>query len=269
MSSFESDIFYYFGKWSSDLPIKVSIVDIGNNSVETPVSGSKSLIYEEMPNKDTIAVQGTKMDRIKFKVIISPLENKWTNQLRYDIFEWLGSRTPQAFKTNDNTSKVIYGIFTNINPVLVNQSYGYCELDFEATTQYWLTDLSLIPIDCTSASPSTPYSFIINNLSNVQHPKYNWGCYYLPKMYVDLKNGATNFKLINQSDGNNEINLSNLTANDKLFIDNNLPSIESVNDTYVLNNFNGNFLKLTKGNNILTCYYPCTIQFECQFPQFV
>jgi len=268
--SFVSTEFSYAGKKSSDLPIKVYLVQIGNTTIETPVSGSKSMEYDEVAFSDKITYKKTKMDLMQFKIIISPLDKEWTDNLRYEVFGWLGSRTPQEFRSSDNEGKLVYGIFTNaISLKIINKTQGYVELDFQATTPYWLTEvLESEVIDCTTASPSTPITFNVNNLSNVIHPKYDWDCFYFPKIYIDLKNNATNFKLINTSDGNRETSFTNLTANEILFIDNDLEKIETQSGALVLSKFNENFFRLVKGNNIIQCYYPCLIQFVCQFPQF-
>ena len=159
------DFISYAGRKSSDLPIKLYVVQVGSTTIETPVSGSKSMEYDEVAFSDKIIYKKTKMDLMQFKIIISPLEKEWTNDLRYEIFGWLGSRTPQEFRTSDNEGKLVYGIFTNINLVLVNSTQGYVELDFQATTSYWLTEvIESEVIDCTTASPSAPITFNINNL---------------------------------------------------------------------------------------------------------
>lgn len=266
--SFVSTEFWYAGKKSSDLPIRVYAVQVGSTTIETPISGSKSMEYDEVPFSDKITYKKTKMDLIQFKIIISPLDKDWTNELRYEIFGWLGSRTPQEFRSSDNEGKLLYGIFTNINLVLVSGTQGYVELDFQATTPYWLTEvIESEVIDCSTASPTTPYLFNVNNLSNVIHPKYDWDCFYFPKMYIDLNN-TPNFKLVNTSDGNRETSFTNLNVNESLFIDNDLEKIKTKSGMLVLSKFNGNFFRLVKGNNYIKCYYPCTIQFVCQFPQF-
>ncbi len=266
--SYQEIKFSYAGIKSTSFTVKFYQIQLNNNPISTPISGSKNMVFDKLAYRDTISRNRTEMEAITFSLIVSPLDEQWTDELRLQIFEWLGSRKEQEFKTSDNEKKCLYGIFTNaFNLTLMPNDKGYIELEFQATTPYWLVN-NTTTIDCTLASPTTPIEFTINNITNVQHPKYEDYSYF-PKIYADLNSNATNFKLVNVSNSNRETSFTNLAANEHLYIDNDLEEIETLSGEQVLSKFNDNYFKLIKGVNTIRCYYPCTLQIECQFPQFV
>ena len=263
--SFSSLGFSFDGIHSSSFD-NISVVRIDSGMFPTPIGGAKEIKSDKVAYRDRTYHYRTDLTAMEFSIIISPLELTWTNDYRYQVFKWLGSREPKEFKTDDHTGKLCYCVCVNAMELVTNCTQGYIELQFEATTPYWLTEVKTLIKDCTLANASTPISFDIYNESNVLHPKYSHDYYYFPKLYIDLQSNATNVKLINTSDGNREFNFTGLTANESIYIDNELPQIETDSGEIVLTKFNKHWFRLTYGQNIITCHYPCKLKFVCQYP---
>lgn len=245
----------------------LNVVRIDSGMFPTPIGGSKEIIFDKVAYRDAVYYQRTDLESMEFSIIISPLELEWTNDFRYNVFKWLGSREPKEFKTDDHTGKLCYCVCINAMELTTNCKQGYIELQFKATTPYWMTEVKTINKDCTLATASTPISFNIYNESNVMHSKYS-GYYYFPKIYIDLQSNSTNVKLVNTSDGNREFTFTGLTANEGVYIDNEFKQIETDSGAIALSKFNKNWFRLVYGQNIIQCYYPATIKFVCQYPVY-
>jgi len=264
--AFLEPIIYFNGQNSFEIH-GIKLISLDSGFVESPAGGSKNIISEKSSYRDIPFYYRTELNVMQFKIVISPIEKVWTPTLRQNVFEWISTRTPKEFRTNDDYGKLCYCICTNELIVMQNAiGQGYVELEFTATTPYWLSEKITQTENCTTASVEVPIVFEIFNYSNVLHSKFMNDCYYFPKMTIDLYGSNTGINLINTSDGNRAFTFTELSVGESLYIDNDLYQIISSTDSPRINDFNKNWFRLVRGNNIIQCTTPCTIQYTCQYP---
>lgn len=263
--SFNSLHFEFDGRKSTEFPIY--IVQINSGMSETPIGGSKQMNYDKVPYSDDIYYYNTELSNMTFSIVISPLDKVWTEDLKYQLFGWLGSRQPKIFKTSDFMGKLCYCICTNpLNLVTNSNNQGYIELEFEATTPYWLSDIITIQNDLTNIS--IPYIFNIDSVFNIRDPKTNQ-FYYYPTLEFELVGTSTSFTIQNLSDGGRITSFTGLNTLEYINVDNKMRQIESSTGNYRLQNFNKNWFRLVRGRNILKISEKCKYKITCQYPNYI
>lgn len=263
--SFSGLFFEFDGKKSTEFPIYV--VRINSGMFENPIGGSKQMNYDKVPYNDDIYYYNTELETMKFSIVISPLDKIWTEDLKYQLFGWLGSRQPKPFRTSEFTDKLCYCICTNALNITMNHlKQGYVELEFEATTPYWLSDKIEINYDLTNIN--IPFTFNIDAVFNVRDPKSNQ-FYYYPILEFELVNNSTSFTIQNLSDGGRITSFTGLSQQEYLRINNKLQQIESSTGQYRLKNFNKNWFRLVRGRNVLKVSEKCKFKITCQYPIYI
>lgn len=266
--SFHEMNFSFDNRDSTEFPIY--IVHMESGMVNSEISGSRSLVYDKISYKDSIYFYGTTTDTMKFSITITPLERYWTEQLKFDLFKWLGGRTPKAFRTCDFLGKMCYCICTNAFVLTTNSTkeghQGYIDLEFEATTPYWLTEPEISTFDLSTITSHT--TIILQNKSNVMNPKYN-DYIFEPEMWIDLKDNNTGISIVNISDGGRTFSFTGLSELEQLYINNDKKQIISSTNNFRFSKFNKNWFRLTYGENQLLVSGKCMLQFKCQFPVYI
>lgn len=257
--------FEFDGRRSDEFP--VYIIQTESGMITTEISGEKSLKYDKVPYQDKIYYYYTELDNLKFKIIICPLDNLWTNELKFELFKWLGTRKPSAFKSCDNLNKMCYCICTNAMELVTNGlDEGYMELEFEATTPYWLSVPIIIEKDLTNIT--VPYTFTLENKSNVRDPKTNLFIYY-PKMEFELVGSTTSITLINLSNGGKVTQFTDLSTGEILYMDCSKDQILSSTGLSRVENWNKIRFGLIFGTNTIVINEKCKYKFVMQFPIYI
>ena len=263
--SFTKLYFEFDNRKSDEFPIY--IVRINSGMFSTEFGGSKQMKYDKIAYNDDIYYYSTELDNLKFSIVVSPLDGLWTEDMKFELFRWLGSRQPKAFRTTDFMGKLCYCICTNaLILTTTGTQQGYMELEFEATTPYWLTDPIIVEDDLTDKD--IPYTFILKNNSNIRDPKTN-EFYYYPIMEFDLVGDSTSITLTNLSNGGRVTSLTSLSTGEYIKIDNKLKYIDSSTGNYRLNNFNKNWFMLNYGVNYIKISEKCKFRFTMQFPIYI
>lgn len=267
--SFSNIYFTYDGRQSYEFPIYIVKPDSGMFTTE--ISGSRTMQYNKVPYNDEISYYKTDLDTMKFSIVICPLDGLWTEDLKFDLFKWLYSRTPKEFKTTDFMGKLCYCICTNALELTTNGlKQGYMTLNFEATTNYWLGEKTVIPHDLSDITQPTFISSPIYCKTNVMHPLYN-DFVYLPNIKIYMKGTATAITLTNYSYNGETFGFTGLTAGETLEIDCSKKKIKSSISSNRINNMinNHNWFKLTYGANRILVSSPCIIEFTIQPPVYI
>jgi hypothetical protein len=265
--SFHELYFEFDNKKSEEFPIYIVSIDSG--MIDTEISGSRSLKYEKTAYNDDIFFYKTDVDTMKFSITISPLEGAWTEELKFELFKWLYSRTPKPFKSCDFLGKMCYCVCTNALSLTTNYlKNGYMKLEFECTTNYWLSDIQRIVKDLSDIT--VPTFIDIECKTNVMHPLYN-EIVYLPKINIDLKGSSNKITLTNYSYNGEQFGFTGLSINESLEIDNNLKKVKSSTGLNRINNMisNHSWCKLTYGLNHILISDPCVIEFVLQVPIYL
>lgn len=266
--SFTNLGFTFDGRQSEEFPIYIVKIDSGMFSTE--IGGEKSMQYSKVPYRDNIYYYRTDLSNMTFSITISPLEELWTEELKFELFRWLGSRQPKEFKTTDFMGKLCYCICTNALEIVTNGiQQGYMTLNFEATTCSWLADIMRVVCDLSDITTPTFINPPIENKTNVMHPLYN-DYIYLPKLNIDMK-GATSITLTNYSLNGETFGFTGLQSNESLEIDNDLKKIKSSTGLSRINNMINNhcWFKLAYGVNQILVSSPCILEFIMQPPIYL
>jgi hypothetical protein len=100
----------------------------------------------------------------------------------------------------------------------------------------------------------------IENIGNIKP-------YHYPEVEFLLQGDSTGITIQNLSDSGRIFEFTNLTMGENIYVDNDKQRIiTSLSDTYRLDNFNKNWLRLVQGVNQLKITGKCTLQIRCQFP---
>ncbi|MFA7689008.1 MAG: phage tail domain-containing protein [Bacilli bacterium] len=263
--SFASKYFQFDSVKSSDMELYIVKIDSGFFSTE--VSGGQSFISDKIPYKDVAFRYGTELQTLRFSITCSPLDKYWTDDFKFNIFNWLNGREPKEFKTSDFMGKLCYCICTNTLEIYTaGNDQGYITLEFESITPYWLSNRQIIIKDLTDLT--VPYTFDINCKSNVQHPKY--GNIYIPeKVEIQLIGTSTSFTLTNLSDMGRVTQFTELSAGETITMYPNTLRLESSTGLNRLSNFNKNWFRLTLGKNILKINEKCIIAITTMYPLYM
>lgn len=92
--------------------------------------------------------------------------------------------------------------------------------------------------------------------------------YYKPSFEITLKNGSTDFMIINKSDNNRETSFRNIpnASEMKIFLDNENEVVRSDSNINLYQYFNFAFFRLLRGNNKLEIKGDCDVNITCEFP---
>jgi phage-related protein len=248
--SFASTYFLYDNEQNIDYG--VYLVHLETGFYPSPASGSKNIISEKNPFRDTPYFYRTELDLMKFSITLAPLDGTWIETTKFNLFKWLGNRTYKAFQSSDDLSKMCYCICTNpkeIYSVGINGQF-YLTLEFVASSPYWFSMPEISTYDLSDIG-STPTTITMENRSNVPNV-YGEYCYY-PEVWVDLKSTCTGFSFTNLSNGGLQHGFSGLTALESLYINNDKKQIiSSISETtYRLNKmlYSYQWFKLIYGVN--------------------
>jgi len=265
--SFHELNFEFDNRKSTEFPMYIVHIDSG--MVSSEISGSRQMIYNKSPYNDNIFYYRTDTETMKFSITVSPLEGIWTEELRFELFRWLYSRQPKAFRSCDFIGKLCYCVCTNALELVNNgNKQGYLNLEFEATSSYWLSDIEISTFDFSDLT--IPQTFEIFCKSNVYHPIYN-EIVYFPKLLIDMKGTATAITLNNQSDGNRAFGFTSLTQLESLEIDNDRKKIiSSLGNNRIGNMLTGHpWFRLVFGKNTISVNAPSIIQIQSQYGIYI
>jgi phage-related protein len=144
--------------------------------------------------------------------------------------------------------------------------------DLRFTTVGWLPWAFECRVVCDSPFAYTfPETFSFRSSGSLQIPFFNrstYNGYYYPKMHLSTF-GTNHVSIVNQSDGGRAFSFTGIpnSSTISIDIDNENGVITNNLGVNLYNNFNFNFFRLVRGDNIISITGNCIVDFICEFPQ--
>lgn len=241
----------------------LSLVKLESGMVESPVFGSRSLIQDRNPRKDYSYFQGLKKEPLKFSLTFSLLEGLWTDEKRFQIFQWLVQNDYCKFYTIDKPDRLYYIICTSEGNLTTNGcEQGYITMDFENLFPYPISPVYTQTYDLSTITSSTIIQ--IENRSNVNK-------YYYPEIEFELRDTNTNFKLQNLTVGGEIIEFQGLQQNEIVYVNNeNKQILSNISGSYpIAKCVSKQWLRLAYGINNIQITGKCILRTRIQFPLYI
>ena len=238
----------------------LSIVKTDAGLTSVAWAGAKDIIEEKSRYRDLASFYGVNKKPIEFRITFSLLDEKMTDEKKFDLARWLFKDTYVEFQTVDNLSKSISVIATNQQEfVTADNENGYFTVDFRANSPYWYSSTYSDLFDLTENTTSTIIE--LYNRSNVDET-------YYPEMEFKITEG-TDVSFKNLSHAGIESAFTNLTLNETVYVNNSRHQIKSDLNLPRLSNFNKNWLGLTYGKNRIEVTGKCELSFRSKYPLYL
>lgn len=267
--SFTSEYFIINNIKSSDIGVNGAFLVRPNSAeINRNIIGDRNIIEESIPYRNEKTFYTTKSNNIELTLYISLLEDKFTNDIEFELGLIFAKNKYVSFESVDKPNIVYYVIAKSIKEITFGSYSGWWEIQMYTSAPYAHSLPEVSTFDFSGLT--TTQTFEINAKFNVMHPLYNEYLFF-PKLNIDLKGVTTAFEIANLSNGNRKFGMTGLTALETLEIDNDLKKITSSTGLPRVNKLtnNHNWLNLIYGKNRLTINAPCIIQFICEYPVYI
>lgn len=252
----DSLYFIYDNVKSTDM--KLLNVNVNNGMMEEIFLPNKT-IYETKIRGGKTYFHGIEYKNLSFPVSFAFSET-YDNDLIRSIARWLSPDYYKPLRFSDNLNRIFYAMpIDDIQLIHNGLKEGYLTLTFRCNTYHAYSPVYTSQIYDLSTNPT--YT-MIQFINNGDLPIY-------PIIYITKVNNG-DLSIFNQTNGDIEFKLIDLTDNENLTIDCENHIIETdLTDAYRYNNFNGNYLKILRGLNNLRIVGTAKIQFkwECKLLQ--
>ena len=239
------------------------LVKLESGMVESPVFGSRSIINDRNPRKDYSYFQGLKKNPIKLKLTFSLLEGLWTDEKRFQIFQWLVKNEYCKFYTADKPDRLFYIICTSDGNLMTNGcEQGYITMDFENLFSYPLSPVYIQTYDLSTIT--SPITIQMINKSNVNQ-------YYYPEIEFELKDTNVDLKILNTTCSGEYLEFKGLQQDEIVYVNNeNRQIISNKLGSYPINKItNKQWLRLVYGINNIRITGKCILRTRMQFPLYI
>lgn len=253
----QSEHFIFDNIKSQDME-EMWLVRMESGLVESPFFGGQDIEEEWVGDRITPYDYGIQLNPIEFTIKISPLDKKWTPQLKNAIGRWLIHREYKLFQTCDDLGKYYYVKCVEAPNFKLASNRGYLELTFRSNSAFAWSPTYIDSHDLRI----NPTSKIItmDNLSNINQN-------YRPIIEIELTGGSTGVTLKNLSNGGLNFEFVGLSPNELISVDNENEFILSNNPlSNPFSKFDGDFLELVYGVNQIEVFGKCIIRTKMQFP---
>lgn len=252
--SFISTHFVYDGVRSEDMG--VYLIKTSTGMIESQFSGEREILSELVVGNNTPYIFNERIQPIRLKLTLSPLEGKWTSELKSSLMRWLNNGKFNEFYSVDDVDRRFFITYT-----------GSPTLSVTGLNQGWL-DIEFMNIDCYVRSPVTQEMFDLSNITSpaiIEVENLGDTILYPRDLYIQ-KIGAGDISIRNLTDGGREFKFTGLNDNETLHINNIDRYIEtSVPNIYRYDSFNGNYMRLNFGVNRLEVSGKCKLDFQYRY----
>lgn len=241
----------------------ISLVNLDSGMVESPVFGSRNIINDRIPRKDYNYFHGLKKEPLAFSLTFAPLQDLWTDEKRYVVFDWLVQNDYCKFYTIDKPDRLYYIICTSEGNLMTNGcEQGYITMEFENLFPYPISPVYTQTYDLSTITSSTIIQ--IENRSNVNK-------YYYPEIEFELRDTNTNFKLQNLTVGGEIIEFQGLQQNEIVYVNNeNKQILSNISGSYpIAKCVSKQWLRLAYGINNIQITGKCILRTRMQFPLYI
>jgi phage-related protein len=200
-------------------------------------------------------------EALSFSITVLLDEDKeWSYEKRREIINWLFKKEYKIFRSLDFPNIAYYCIATGDAKItLASMLKGYFTINFRCDASHGWS----YPVNTQFYDLSNNDTYTILEIENIGNIKP----YHYPEVEFLLQGDSTGITIQNLSDSGRIFEFTNLTMGENIYVDNDKQRIiTSLSDTYRLDNFNKNWLRLVQGANQLKITGKCTLQIRCQFP---
>ena len=244
------------GTYFSDM--NLTLISTGTGAREVNFGTKQNIVEEKVRSKNYF--YRVDEEPLTFSITVLLDEDKeWSYERRREVINWLFKQEYKEFRSLDFPNIVYYVIATgDAKLTLASSQRGYFTIEFRCDAPYgWTYPVSNMYYDLSDNTTSTIIE--IENISNIKT--------VYPEVEFELKSTSSSMSIVNLDDGMRKFEFSGLINNEQIYVDNGKQRIiTSVANTYRLNKFNKNWLRLIQGANRLQVTGKCILQIRCQFP---
>ncbi|WP_164509086.1 phage tail domain-containing protein [Clostridium rectalis] len=239
--------------------------DMGLTLVDTNTDMIESIFGYKRENRidkinDNIYSYGFNTDPLKFKITLAKITDDdllWDYKTRKDVVKWLFQDDYKPFISLDNPEVIYYcKLIGDARRFDTGAMQGYITLTMECNSPYAYSPTYIYTWDFSISNSNI---LEIENLSNVKK-------YYYPEIEIEMV-GDTSIEIENLSNAGEIFKIDNLIKNEIIYVDNNMQRIKSnLPNTYRLDNFNKNWIRLVRGYNLLEIRGDVRVSIRCCYP---
>ena len=231
--AFISTLFSYNGIRSDQMGISLVHMESGP-LLQSQFWGDIEIISELIPGNNTPYIYGQRINPLRVKLTLSPLDGYWTSELKSAVTRWLNNGKFNEFYSTDDIDRIYYLAYVGSSELHeTGNKQGYIDVEFQN-------------IDCYVRSPVMEKNFHLQNLGNnstIIELEVKGDEKIYPKIFIQ-KIGAGDIEIKNLSYGEGTFRLNNLYDNEIVIVDGKNRTIESnIPDRLLYDNFSGYYLK--------------------------
>jgi len=252
--SFISTRFVFDGIHSEDMGIH--LIKTSSGMIEKQFSGEREILSEIVLGNNTPYYFGQRINPLRLKLILSPLEGEWTSELKSSIMRWLSNGKFNEFYSVDDVDRRYFLTYIG-SPTLsiTGLNQGWLEIEFQNMDCYVRSPVLQNVFDLSKIS--TPTIIEVENLGDT--------VIYPTDLYIQ-KIGTGDVSIKNLIDGGREFKFTGLENNEEIYVNNIDRYIKtSVPNIYRYDSFNGNYLRLKYGVNRLLVEGKCKLNIEYRY----
>jgi len=247
--------FMFDGISSQDMGLFIINID---SPKPDPFIPAQNIIEEKRSKNHIPFFIGVEKQPLEFEITCSLLEGAFTPEKRMELSKWLCKEYYCDYISEDNPNLIYEVIMTNqADLTTFSNLQGYFTIQFRASSPWGYSPTYLETFDLSEIT--VPTTITINNLSNCVK-------YLYPEIEFTLSDTNTGISLSNLSNGGETFTFTNLTVNEKVYINNDRKQIISDLGLYRLGNFNRKWFRLIYGVNQIQVTGKCSLSFRYRFP---
>ncbi|WP_105618492.1 phage tail domain-containing protein [Vallitalea okinawensis] len=237
-------------------------VELGGGMSESHFGITQKVIEETSSELDIPHFFGLDRQPFSFTLSFARVNNKkWDYDTKLKFAKLISTPYYQELKSAEYPQVVYHVICVDVPKKVMNGiDQGYITLKFRTDAPWGWSPSTVITKVITGASDGAPYTFELENKSNI----LQW---YYPE--VEFIVDGTEIKISNNKDSDREFKITGLYDREVIYVNNQTKKV--IGDqpyplNYRLNNFNKNWLRLRYGVNKISVYRDCTVTFKMQYP---
>jgi phage-related protein len=250
--------FTYDGINSQDLGI--SNISLSDGLYEESLIPDRNIREVKVSKREKPYFQGMEADPLQFDLRFM-FDDTWDDAKIKQVAKWLHQDYYKPLCFNDNPNRIFYCIAVGSTSLTHNGlKQGYVKLTMRCNSPY-------------SYSPkitSTVYSFTNNSLGSTVTISNNGDLTIYPEIWITKRSSGDVIIKSDKMASDWEFKFTGLGDGEQLYIDNEGQYIDTgLANVYRYSSFNDNYLKLLTGDNTLTVFGDCDVQFRYEYKLLV
>lgn len=251
---FINTTFEFDGQQSTEYGLLLA--NMSSSTMNTPFALGRQVREAKIGSKSIPYFFGVDEEPLQFRVMLAR-EEEWDYDTRLRVVRWLFQNEYKPFISTDNIG-VIYNAMVVDSPekISVGNIPRMIELNFRCDAPWAWTPHYVYNYDLSTNTGTT--TITIENNSNIQK-------YVHPEIWIRAIDGGT-ITLTNTSDGGRQTILTNLLANEVVYLNNEFKQIETdLPSVYRLKDFNRKWIQLVYGMNHIQVTGKCLITSKAKY----